>query len=89
MTDTDFLDSIIRSQIMSMHIMAKAEFNNAADTRALLLASEKCGEALIQAVDYRLRERVDQLIIERLSNTVNENGSLMRVGNKWYEVKEK
>lgn len=80
------LDAAIRSAVMSQYIYSKAHFDNAKDTRALLAAAQEGGEMLINAVKYRVADRIEQLLLAKVEDMVGRGEAVLRVGNKLYRV---
>lgn len=69
----DLLSQIVDSCIMSKYIYSKASFDNAKDTKQMLAAAEKCREALTSILEYQIRVRFEELVIDHLSKNKDES----------------
>lgn len=65
---------------------AKATFDNARDTTQLMYAAQEVSDALVMAVEHRVRPRVEELLVQRLEDSLSKGGLVMRVGDKLYEI---
>ena len=82
----DLIDKVIRSCVMSSHTMAKARFNNAKDTTELIAAAQEISDTLVMAVEYRVRDRIEELLVRRIEDDLNKGEVYVKVGGKLYEI---
>lgn len=84
----DLIDSVIRSGIANQYVYSKVRFDNAKDTNELYFASNENAEMLVKAVEYRLHDRVEQMLSELIERAADQGKLTVRAGNKWYELTE-
>lgn len=84
----DLLDSWIKSSVMSLHVYSKVRFDNAKDTKELIDVANECSKSLVDAVRYKVHDNIEALLNEKIQDSVNEGRLIVRIGNKFYEVKE-
>lgn len=66
----DMLTGIIQSSLLSQYVFSKVRFDNAKDTQALITASQEAHNALVNVLEYKMRQRLDEFIIEKLTETI-------------------
>jgi hypothetical protein len=87
--DKELTTQIIRSCLMSTHIYSKVSFDNAKDATELNVAASEAEKALIQIVEFRMRDRLDELLIDRISRHVDDRGPItVMIGGRAYKLEE-
>lgn len=85
---SDLVNQAIVSGLMTQYMLSKIEFNNAKDTRQMMDAAQANHDMLISAVEYRIASRIEELVQERLQDCVSNGKFIVRIGDKFYDVKE-
>lgn len=85
---SNLIDDVIQSCIMQTHIYSKTSFDNAKDASELLTAAQKSSEVLIGAIKYKLEERIEQLLLERIEKACDSGEWIVKIGDRLYRIGE-
>lgn len=66
--------------------MAKAQFDNAKDTRELMLAAQEVSDTIVRAIEYKLQPRIEELLVRRIEDDLAKGDVFIKVGDKVYEI---
>lgn len=83
---SELVDSTIRGCILNAHIYSKVSFDNAKDTQELISAVEINADLLVKAVEMRISRHVEQLVVEKIEESINDGKTNIRVGHKYYTI---
>lgn len=64
----DMLTEIIRSSLMSQYMFNKIQFDNARDSNSLLTIAQEAHDSLVHLIEYKMRQRLEQMIIDKLED---------------------
>ncbi len=85
---SELVDDVIQSCIMHTRVYSKAVFDNAKDTTELLAAAKKSQEVLEGAIKYKLEERIEQMLLERIEKVRGDGEWIVKFGDNMYRISE-
>lgn len=81
------IDRIIQSAILNAYVFSKARFDSSKDTQDLLTAASESQKALQLVIEYSLRDRLDQLVVERIDEMLGDSDKcIVRIAGKLYQI---